>query len=206
MKKYALLVALAIAPSLAHDNLEIEGKSNLVSNPKLALHTETHHSHLPLVIDQDPFNDNDSTEAKIAKRENLETLIDKAEKTIAKLDALKDDHLSEKYLESSQGNDQSKFAFNKWAGLNQNPSTNYISGGSSGASGGANGGGASGGSSGSSGGGKTPSDGKTASNGNNPESHDGSVVATAVPEPEVYLMFIAGLGLIGYRAKKHFSK
>jgi uncharacterized membrane protein YgcG len=200
MKKYALLFAIAIAPSLAHDSLENEDKSNLVSKPKLALHTETHHTHSPLVIDQDPLNENDSTEAKIAKRENLETLIDKAEKTIAKLDTIKDDHLSEKYLESSQGNDQSKFSFNKWAGLNQNPDANYISGGSSGTSGGASGGASAGSGGGSSGSPKMPS------NGSNPEAHDGGVVATAVPEPEVYLMFLAGLGLIGYRAKKHLSR
>jgi hypothetical protein len=204
MKKYALLVALAIAPSLAHDNLEIESMSHLLSKAKLAMQKETHHVHAPAVINQDPFDEKDASEEKIAHRENLEMLIAEAEKTIAKLDASKENHSSEKYDVASQDKEQTKFAFNKWAGLNQNPGSNYISGGSTGGAGGS---GASGGSSGgSSGGGKTPSDGKTTNNGNNPETPDGGVVATAVPEPEVYFMFLAGLGLIGYRAKKHFSR
>lgn len=203
MKKYALLVALAIAPSLAHDNLELESiSSHILPKPKLTAHTETHHAHAPAVINQDPFNEKDTPEEeKIAHRKNLETLIAEAEKTIAKLDANKEGHPSDKYDGDSQDKDQPKFGFNKWAGLNQNPGSNYISGGSSGGTGGG-----SGGSAGGSGGGKTPSDGKTPGDGNNPEAHDGGVVATAVPEPEVYLMMLAGLGLISYRAKKRFLR
>lgn len=196
MKKYALLVALAIAPSLAHDNLELEGsQSHILPKLRLTSHTETHHSHAPAVINQDPFNEKDTPEEeKIAHRINLETLIAEAEKTIAKLDANKESQPSDKYDGESQDKDQPKLTFNKWAGLNQNSGPNYI-GGSSGGTGGGNGG-----SAGGSGSGKTPGD------GNNPETHDGGVVATAVPEPEVYLMMLAGLGLISYRAKKRFLR
>lgn len=197
MKKYALLVALTIAPSLAHDNLAIEGLSHEVSKPKSIAYKK----HSQGLVNQNGLNEKTLSEEDITKIENLEALIAKAEKTIEDIEK---NHHNNNILkdnkQESADNESNKFSFNKWSEFNPSPNSNYISGGSAGSSGVA---GAS--SSGGTSGGVASSD-KKKSDGNNPATHDGGLSATAVPEPEVYLMFLAGLGLVGYRAKKYLLK
>jgi hypothetical protein len=206
MKKYAILVALAISPSLAHDG-SIEGLLNNLKKPKLAVFTEPHHAHLPLEVNN-PFDERNTADKTKINKENLERMIAEAEKTIEKLDSTSTENHAEKDVKISAENEHAKFSFNKWSDFKQNTGTGsyYLTGegskGAGGSGGGSAGGGAPGG--GTSGGG-APGKTSTADN-DNPSAHGNDVVATAVPEPEIYVMFLAGLGLIGYKARKSLAK